>query len=92
MKWKSNRRPTVNKSGKRTIWKYAQADFAKASSVIDETNWDLVLTSDVNEPLIKEITSKKEKSSIDDKKFDESNREEKWFLLACKAKWKPVTF
>jgi len=74
------------------IWKYAQADFTKASSVIDETNWDLVPTSDVNESLIKEITSKKEKSSIDDKKFDESNQEEKLFLLVCKAKWKPVTF
>ena len=52
MKRKSTRRPTVNKNGKRTIWKYAQVDFAKASSLIDETNWDLVLTSDVNEFLI----------------------------------------
>jgi len=104
MKWKSTRRPTVNKNGKRTIWKYAQADFAKARSLIDETDWDLVLTGDVNESLInwenqvygdvhpKEITSKKEKSSVDDKKFDESNQEKKWFLSACKEKWKPDTF
>ena len=40
----------------------------------------------------KEITSKKEKSSMDDKKIDENNQEKKWFLSACKAKWKPVTF
>ena len=39
MKWKSTRRPKVNKNGKRTIWKYAQADFAKARFLID----DLVL-------------------------------------------------
>ena len=98
MKWKSTRRPTVNKNGKRTIWKYAQADFTKASFLLDETNWDLVLTGDVNESLInwetkfmnyryvhpKEITSKKEKSSMDDKKFDESNQEKKWYLSACK--------
>ena len=43
MKWKSTRRSTVRE--------YAQADFAKARSLIDDTDWDLVLTSDVNESL-----------------------------------------
>jgi len=52
MKWKSTRRPTVNKNGMRMIWKYARVDFTKASSLIDETNWYLVLTGDVNESLI----------------------------------------
>ena len=107
MKWKSTRRPAVNKSGKKMVWKYAQADFAKARSLIDDTDWDLVLTGDVSESLTncetkfmeldygdvhpKEITFKKEKSSVDDKRFDESDQQKKWLLSACKAKWKPVT-
>ena len=107
MKWKSTRRSTVNKNGKRTIWKYAQADFARARSLIDETDWDLVLTGDVNESLInweykvmeimemcipKKSLPRRRKSSVDDKKIDENNQEKKWFLSACKKKWKPDTF
>jgi len=86
-------------------WLSMEALSKSLVTVIDETDWDLVLTGDVNESLIKwevygnygdvhpkEITSKKEKSSVDDKKFDESNQEKKWFLSACKEKWKPDTF
>ena len=51
--WKPTRRSTINASGRRTIWKYAQADFTKASSLIDNTSWDSVLTGDVNESLAK---------------------------------------
>jgi len=35
----------------RTIWRYAQADFARACSLIDATDWDSLLTGDVNESL-----------------------------------------
>ena len=30
----------VKSSGRRQIWKYSQADFSKASDLIDETDWD----------------------------------------------------
>ena len=74
---------------------------------IDDTDWDLVLTGDVNESMTNWETIslrklwrcasqrnhfQKEEVSIDDQKFDESDQEKKWFLLACKAKWKPVSF
>ena len=41
----------LNGNGKRTIWKYAQADFTKACSLIEATNWESLLTGDVNQAL-----------------------------------------
>ena len=49
--WKDVRRPAVNGNGKRTIWKYSQADFTKACSLIEATNWEPLLTGDVNQAL-----------------------------------------
>ena len=49
--WKDVRRPAVNGNGKRTIWKYSQADFTKACSLIEATNWESLLTGDVNQAL-----------------------------------------
>ncbi len=46
MKWRRIRRPAT-----RVVWKYAQADFTKASTQIDVTNWDTLFTDDINESL-----------------------------------------
>ena len=51
MSWKDAKRCTINGHGKRAIWRYAQADFARACSLIDATDWDSLLTGDVNESL-----------------------------------------
>ena len=51
MSWKDVRRPAVNGNGKITIWKYAQANFTKACSLIKATNWESLLTGDVNQAL-----------------------------------------
>ena len=37
-----------NHSSKRTAWRYAHADFAKASQMISETNWDALYSEDIN--------------------------------------------
>jgi len=51
LSWKDAKRCTINGNGKRAIWRYAQADFATACSLIDATDWDSLLTGDVNESL-----------------------------------------
>ena len=51
MSWKDVKRPAVNGYGKRTIWKYAQDDFTKACSLIEATNWESLLTGDINQAL-----------------------------------------
>ena len=33
------------------IWRYAHADFVKACNLIENTNWDSVITGNVNEAL-----------------------------------------
>ena len=45
MEWRNIRRPAA--SSKRVVWKYAQADFGKACSLIEGTNWD-TLINDIN--------------------------------------------
>ena len=44
IKWRKIRRPAT--SSKRVVWKYAQADFGKACSLIEGTNWDTLITVD----------------------------------------------
>ena len=40
---------TTRKPGKpKVVWKYAQADFEMAKELIDSTNWDALLSGDVN--------------------------------------------
>ena len=40
---------TTRKPGKpKAVWKYAQADFEMAKELIDSTNWDALLSGDVN--------------------------------------------
>jgi len=49
IKWRNIRRPAA--THKRVIWKYAQADFGKAREIINDTDWDRLLTDDINESL-----------------------------------------
>ena len=86
MSWKDVKRSTVNGNGKRTVWKYAQADFTKACSLIEATNWESLLTGDVNQALAnweakyiygnygtmysEDISPKAEKSAMADKGAD----------------------
>ena len=49
IKWRNIRRPAA--THKRVIWKYAQADFGKACEMIDDTDWDRLLTDNINESL-----------------------------------------
>ena len=49
LKWKQDGQQTL--SHKRKIWRYAHADFVKACNMIKNTNWDLVITGNVNEVL-----------------------------------------
>jgi len=49
IKRRNIRRPAA--THKRVIWKYAQADFGKACEMIDDTDWDRLLTDDINESL-----------------------------------------
>ena len=49
LKWKQDGQQTL--SHKRKIWRYAHADFVKACNMIENTNWDLVITGNVNEAL-----------------------------------------
>ena len=46
IKWRNVRRPAT--SSKRVVWKYVQADFGKACSLIEGTNWDALISNDVN--------------------------------------------
>ena len=46
MKWRNIRRPAT--SSRRVVWKYAQADFGKACSLIEGTKWDALISNDVN--------------------------------------------
>ena len=49
LKWKQGGQQTL--SHKRKIWRYAHADFVKACNLIENTNWDSVITGNVNEAL-----------------------------------------
>ena len=49
LKWKQGGQQTL--SHKRKIWRYAHADFIKACNLIENTNWDSVITGNVNEAL-----------------------------------------
>ena len=46
IKWRNIRRPAT--SSKRVVWKYAQADFGKACSLIEGTTWDTLINNDIN--------------------------------------------
>lgn len=55
IKWKSNPKATYSKP--RRIWIYKDADFSKARSLIQSTNWDSLLSDDVD--LSTELWTKK---------------------------------
>ena len=46
VKWNPVTAPTQHR---RTIWRYAYADWDKAKELISHRNWDLLLTDDVND-------------------------------------------
>ena len=46
IKWRNIKRPAT--TSKRVVWKYTQADFGKACSLIEGTNWDALISYDIN--------------------------------------------
>ena len=87
MSWKDSIR---YRNGKRAIWRYAQADFARACSLSVATDWHSLLTGDVNVSMAnweanymeinyrimypKKFSSKKEKLTMFDKNLNRAIR------------------